>query len=872
MVAILQLLGRVLGVIQRVGQHAGGADDDGRTIGAILGEGRSGDGPTLGLHPGGVERSAVAGVGIAERERRGGGAGAGVAVVHATGFGQFSGRGGGGNRRRVVGAGDGEDQVLGGGVGAVRVGDREGVARQRRSDAARERVGQRLRQRVGRDLGRGVVGNGAVGALLREDGGIGVVSRPTGGDERDRPALLVGEGVQRDRGGRLSVDSEALLDQRAERRVDGERRGVVAAGDRERDQLFGGQSGVVLDEDLEGIGGRSVLGQGFRVGVGVVQDVGDLVGGDHEGGGTVGARLRVGDAGVAGDPAVINERIDVVADDRRGIGVGAREGGGGRGGAGDAGASLDEAAGIRRNGDRRVVVRACDREGNRLRGLDRRGERLAEVDREVIGDRLVGDETLGIRIRVAQRIVHHARGDGVGGRTIGADLGVGKRIAGKDPACRGHRGGVDLNGRVGFGVGERDGRTRGGSARLRMAGLLEVGRGRGRGDRRVVGAIDIEGRCDLLNVSPIRDLNGERVLDQEVGRRERLSLSLAIVQGVCDYPSAERELKRTIFSILGIGEASIAGRPSIVNQPNRIKVDRPFGIGLRQLDRRRGHTRHAVIYTAGLNQGNRGVSSRQDRLIVDGGSDFDGEVLGGGVFADVARRVGDGDGDDLGVAAGQGVDTGILIDEVVCAAGRAEVEGREGGLDLTIVGIGDVTVYDRVGSFVLIGGGIGERVVVDVGTNKGARNLAVIGVSVRVGERGRRRDGEFRRVVDGRDVDRRSDAVGGITQAVGGNVGQATQGAVPIGQALAEADLSVGGHGQVTNDLRFSVNDLTDGEFRTDGAIDAVKTETGYPDVIGVRVGIVGGKALGSVSVLLEVDRIRDRRRQVVDVQAKIAV
>ena len=442
-VAELQLLRGGRRVSERVAEQAGGAIDDGGTVGACVGEGVGGDDPAVGAHPGRVEADRV--VSIGEGERRGGRAGTGVGVAQAAGLGQLAGSGGGRSRRRIVGAGDGEHQVLAGGVDGVAVDDREGVGN---GGAGGEGVSQRLGEGIRRDLGGGAIGNGAVSALLGEDDAVAGI-RPAGRDEGGG-AVLVRDRGDGDRGGGNTCLLIALLDEGRGSGADGERRGVVAARDGEGNLTEGGEAGLIGDVHREGVGGGGVLDQGLRIGVGVVEDVVHLVVGEHEGGRTVGARLRIGDAGVGRGPASSDERGAVVADRRRGILVGEGQRGERRGGSSNALASLDKTSRSRVDRDRRRVVGAGDGEGDLLGSLNHGCGGLLEVDREGFGLRIGNSQRVGDGGVVIEKVGEFSGRNDEGSCAVGSALRVGCLILRECPSLASHGGIVNLDRRTSF--------------------------------------------------------------------------------------------------------------------------------------------------------------------------------------------------------------------------------------------------------------------------------------------------------------------------------------------------------------------------------------------------------------------------------------
>ena len=694
--------------------------------------------------------------------------------------------------RIVVRAGDGDrDQLVDRNAGAVADADRVGEDQRLAQGEEVEGLGTGVEAPIDRPRGGGGRDDGSVDRQVAQQRGRG---------RRARARVVAADREGVNRGVHLVADVEVLDGKRARRRkgrvgLGQTRGGAVARAHRDHRRVVRAVDG---DRDRLGAGGRlGGLAGIVREREGVLEDE-RLAGGEEvelleagverpgEGAGTGGRGDRAGDVQVskqrggvddAGGVARGSDRGDGRGNDVAhvevldGDGAGSRQGGVTLGEGNRGGVARDE-------GDRGLVVRAGDRDrdrlvvGGRRTGVVRGGDRIGE------DDRLAGGEETEVLRAGVERPVDRARGGGGGDDRGQVDAEVTQVRGGVERACvsvgagdgDGGSGNRDHVGEIDVLDGKRAG---GGEGRIRLgqAGRIVIGTADG-DDRRIVRAGDGDG--DVVRVA------GAAVIDRDpVGDRDGL---------------ADGEVLRQ-----GIGDGEVPGERAVVGTG---------GVGSRKAER--GSQRAAEVRGYGSPGGGggreEGDGGRGGVVVVDireadraGGE----EVAGGVALGDGAggirsgdvddRRVvraGDGDRDRLGSGTAVGIrDSDVVGDRDDLAGGevlRQRVVDREGPSDRAVVESGYVTregerraqgvaEVRREGS--TRGGGSrpggdsgrGDIAVVEIGEGKGARRVEAAGGKVRRGvlrERGihyaRRDDRIVVRAGDGdRDqlVDRNAGAV-----------------------------------------------------------------------------------------------------------------
>ena len=179
----------------------------------------------------------------------------------------------------------------------------------------------------------------------------------------------------------------------------GERGRIVDSGDG-KGGIHVGCQGAVGDPQGEGVGDALCGGQGLRIGVGIIKEIGHRVGSDGQGGGTIRARLGVGDATIVCAPAMGGEPAGIVGG-RRALRIAFGQG---DGGGVDTCRAIAYTAGFQQccrgggGGDGGGVIDAGDGEIDRPRGRPSLS----------IGNRI--GETVGAGIILGGRIRHRAIG------------------------------------------------------------------------------------------------------------------------------------------------------------------------------------------------------------------------------------------------------------------------------------------------------------------------------------------------------------------------------------------------------------------------------------------------------------------------------
>ena len=791
---------------ERVGEGRG-------KFGRDRGAARRGDGEQAG-----GDQRGVGDVEVGEGERAAGDQGRGSV------FGDRAREGGGRDGRGVVGAGDDDHEGLRAGRRArLAVVDGERVS-ERELFAGREvgEVGGGGREREGDGAvdGTGSLRGDARGDQGAELGGVqGQAGRDAGsGDGGDGSRVAdVGQVHVGEADGEAGADAGSvgrLVDVRLGDRRD--HRGVVDAGDRDRDVdlgvgalRIGGAQQVELGVDL-------TRGEGLGRGQGVVDGVGPLarrsIDGEHAvGGGTV-------------------------AGDAPGDGLGGVDVGTG-GLAGDGGTVLGDRGGIVGGQvDDRRVVGAVDGDGDGLE--DRRALVVDGLDHEGLGDGLALAEGLGGGLGVIED-----EAPGAGGVDAEGAVGRGRRA---DHAPGGGGGAVDVRG--GQLTGDR-GDAAGGGAVVERAVF---------GDRADDVGARVGGGQDVVRAV---DRDGDRLIDDRaelVGRADHVGLrdglafaeglrgGLRVVQDVRPGAGDGVELEGTVGVV-----ARAAGDDGVGAEGRGVDVGR----GDRARDGVRAREQRTAVVMAGFRDGTGERRAAGFRTVVRA-VDRDRDDLVEGSALVVGRADRERERDDLafaqGLRGGEGVVEGVAPDaargevERTVGIGRGADEGpAEGGGGVGVGGRERAGSRDRARDrgAVVEGAGFGDGA--DEGGGRVGHDRRVVGAGDGDDDRARARGG---RGVRRGDRVREGQRVAGVEviERVGAGVeapGQGTRG-LRVGERTVrdgEQGEEIGVGEAVAG--RAGVGDR-DGGRHDIGQVDVAQGERACGGEAGVRLGERGGSGV----------------------------